>query len=100
MPASTWRRASARTAASSMDPSFLNGVISAVPMPVKGVRIALTLKDVGHREPAAPADDELGGRQRPGCKTAAIPCRVCQLDRIRDGVETDRVSSGNRTGPR
>src|SRR5262245_14975650 len=58
MPASTCRRPSRRTAASSRLPVLVNGVTRAVPQPVNGVLmfdLVLDTQHVLHGEPTAPA---------------------------------------------
>ena len=113
MPASIWRRPSRRTAASSSSPVRVNGVTSAVPTPVNGVRIVhLNLKSelsnpesqlnlqsqhILHREPAASALNPSRRRQRAAREAVAVARRMRQRDRFGRAVETNRVRARNRS---
>ena len=55
---------------------------------------------VPHREPAAPAVQPARGLQRAAREHRAIARRVRQRDRLRRGVEADRMRAGDRAGAR
>jgi hypothetical protein len=56
-------------------------------------------QNIRHRVPADPSDQPAGCNQSASCKPPPVPRRVRQLDRIRRGIETNRVDTrdGART---
>src|SRR6185503_4053137 len=125
MPASTWRRASFRTPASSSAPLVVNGVTSAVPTPVnvdlmsspqnvgRSFRAAQSagatapaysslpiINEVVHRVPAAAARDPPRGFERAVSEDGAVADRVCERNGLRRRIEADLVGSGNEAGAR
>src|SRR4029079_10347457 len=99
MPSVICQSTSARSAASSTEPSRLNGVTSAVPHPIKRVGvsgIARGVEDVLHRENAAPADQPGGRDERTVGEHPAVARDMLQSHLFELRVENDFVNAGNR----
>ena len=102
IPASTWRRARRVIAGSSRAPSLVNGVTSAVPQPVKGVRVAMSQisRTSPHRKPPAAAAHPARGDEGAMRERGTIADGVGQGDGLGRPVEADRVDAGHEADPR
>src|SRR4051812_17399318 len=109
MPSSICQSTSARNAPSSIDPSALNGVTSAVPHPrsdspglmrvpaacVSTDMSALPLNDVLHREDSSLPHEPFRGDKRAVGEHATVPRDVRDANGFEGGVENHLVRSGN-----